>query len=108
MYNLAAKPFSSKSLNQHEFFNEGTIVIVNYMLMCLSDFNTHGGKGKTQASYWMIAVIGLNIIANISLIGYQMFKAFYLSFKRKRMLEEDKKKRTYFNKKYTVREQIII
>jgi hypothetical protein len=63
-------PYSDRSANQIELFNETCVILINYHLICFTDFVLDLEK-KDQVGYSLIAVTIFYIVVNLSLISFQ-------------------------------------
>ena len=89
MYLLLSRPYISRQQNFQETFNDLTIFIEGYHLICLTDFVLYP-EVKFAVGYSMILVVVVNLIFGIVPVVGQVFKTVKLSIKRRQMLKLDR------------------
>lgn len=61
-------PYSLRSANQMELFNETCVILINYHLMCFTDFVLELER-RDQVGYSLIVVTILNVAVNLLVIS---------------------------------------
>ena len=72
----SVKPFTKKSANHSELYNEFTALVVNYHLMMFTDF-VADVETKEQIGTSLIYVTGANLLVNLCMIFIQSMILLY-------------------------------
>jgi hypothetical protein len=107
MYLVHAQPFTDRATNRQEIFNEITVFVVTYHLICLSDF-VRSAETKFDVGYSLIATVIINLCFGLGNIGYLLSHKLRVYIKRKLMLRKDKKIREMIILKYSPFAQQVI
>ena len=75
MFLIFVKPFDSKVVNYIEIFNEICILLCIYCMIVYTDFNLDKDI-KWNVGWVICAVVALNIIVNVAVLGYYAIKKF--------------------------------
>lgn len=72
MINAEAGAFQERDKNLFQIFNEFTILVVNVLQMCLTDFVTKADN-KSTVGNWIIMVTAFNFGINLLNMVYKLF-----------------------------------
>ena len=82
VYSFAFKPFTEKSANHVDIFNECTLMAISYMTLSYTDYNDDPHL-KYGIGWKMISIFFLNLITNICFILTKMLSPLFKKLKAK-------------------------
>ena len=86
------EPFPSILVNRLEMYNNWTVILLSYCLLCFTPWVSDAGR-RYQIGYGMIILTGQNILVNLAIMSYDPVRMLKLRFKKSWKLRHDNQKK---------------